>query len=308
MNKPMHKQQYITVTIGIPTFNEEDNIHFLLNCLLKQKGIHTKIEKIHIVDDASTDRTVEQINSFRDQRIVLTRHKKRLGQTNAQNFIFQNAATDVVIILEADTYPAENNYIDLMVLPFLKNPAISFVQGNIRPLPSHTLIGKVLYKQAEVFNNLVIQNNAFLYPISTGRGGRAFKKILYKKLRWPAGVPDDDYAVLWCINNNFTRFFQRNAHCYYQRPQTFADYIKEKQKIYNIEPAVRKFFSENVIKQYFLVPKKTQYRLIFTLLKESPLTFCVYSVLNLAERFFLQKGAYTDFWSQTKTTKILQAK
>lgn len=297
----------MTITIGIPTFNEENNITFLLEQILKQSTKFAKIEKIHIVDDASTDRTVELAKAFKNKKIIVTRREKRLGQTSAQNYIFEHTSSEAIIILEADTYPAEKNYIELMIEPFIKNSDIGFVQGNITPLPTRTLIGKVLNKQAEVFTKLVVQNTKFSHPISTGRGGKAFRKSVYKKLRWPTNVPEDDYAILWCIAHNVTSFFQRKAHMFYGRPQTFTDYIKEKQKMKKANYTIKNLFSTNVIGKYFRVPIRTQIKLCVTLLKEDPTAFFIYGFLTIAEYFVLRNETYTDFWPQTQTTKMLHA-
>ena len=46
-----------TVTIGIPAYNEEQNIGVLLSKLLAQKQIHYKLKEILIYLDGSIDHT-----------------------------------------------------------------------------------------------------------------------------------------------------------------------------------------------------------------------------------------------------------
>lgn len=302
-NHLTHKK--ITVTIGIPTYNEEATIAILLEKILDQTSEYAQIEKIHIVDDNSKDKTIEKIKEFTDKRIQYAIREKRSGQTSAQNLIFDEATTDVVLILEADTYPAEREYVDRMVQPLLKNPQLGFIQGNMVPLPSQTFVGHVLNKHFELFTEFVIKNKAFPVPIISGRGGRVFPKYVYTQLRWPASVPDDDYAAVWCLANNFSGAFSSEAHCYYKRPQTFDDYIKERQKIHNVEPAVKKHFSDEVIARYFQVPKKTRYLIMFNFMLRYPVEFFFHVGMSLTEKLHVKRDIYTDFWPKTKTTRDL---
>jgi glycosyltransferase involved in cell wall biosynthesis len=219
----------ITVTVGIPTLNEAANIANLLKTLIHQTSNYGVIEKIHIVDDNSTDETIKEIQTITDSRIYVQVRAKRQGQNSAQNTIFDQATTDTVLILEADTKPTKKTYIDNMVKPLLKNPEIGYIQGGMVPLPAKTFLGRVLNKHFAIFTKFIIENKDSSLPITSGRGGRLFTRAVYTKLRWPSEVPDDDYAALWCLSHNFLRSFSRDAHCYYQRPQSLDDYIKENQ-------------------------------------------------------------------------------
>ncbi|HSW87983.1 MAG TPA: glycosyltransferase [Candidatus Saccharimonadales bacterium] len=297
----------ITVTVGIPTLNEAANIANLLNTLINQTSSLGIIEKIHIVDDNSTDQTLQEIQSITDKRIYVQVRKKRQGQNSAQNIIFENATTDTVLILEADTKPTKKTYIDNMVKPLIKNPSIGYIQGGMIPLPAKTFLGSVLNKHFAIFTKFIIENKTSPLPITSGRGGRLFTKAVYTKLRWPSEVPDDDYAALWCLSHNFLRSFSRNAHCYYQRPQSLDDYIKEKQKIHNAEPSIRKHFSNKVIGKHFQFPQSIRLAMMFCFLFYYPLEFCVYLGIVFIEKCIIKKGIYTDFWPQTKTTRKLEA-
>ena len=48
----------LTVTIGIPAYNEEANVRNLLVSLLAQKETNFKLQEIIVVSDGSTDKTV----------------------------------------------------------------------------------------------------------------------------------------------------------------------------------------------------------------------------------------------------------
>ena len=67
----------LTVTIAIPTYNEEKNIYTLLSAILLQDQKNFVLEKILVIDDGSTDQTVKQLQRLTDQKIVI---KKRFGE------------------------------------------------------------------------------------------------------------------------------------------------------------------------------------------------------------------------------------
>src|SRR3989338_6163778 len=96
-------RQKLTVTIGIPVYNEEKNIRFLLDSLLRQNETYYKIQKIIVISDSSSDNSNKIITSFREHRIQLIINRTRKGQIYTQNTVFSLANTDVVVLFEADT-------------------------------------------------------------------------------------------------------------------------------------------------------------------------------------------------------------
>ena len=50
-----------SITIGIPAYNEEANIKYLLKLLLNQKIKNAAIHEVIVVSDGSTDGTVLQV-------------------------------------------------------------------------------------------------------------------------------------------------------------------------------------------------------------------------------------------------------
>ncbi|MGC9513609.1 MAG: glycosyltransferase, partial [Fidelibacterota bacterium] len=67
----MYKQTNIAVVI--PCYNESNQILKVLSAL------PDFIDHIIIIDDASTDQTIEQIKSIHDSRIIIIQHKKNMG-------------------------------------------------------------------------------------------------------------------------------------------------------------------------------------------------------------------------------------
>ena len=83
------------VSVIIPAYNEEQYIGACLESLLNQT--HPSYEAI-VVDDGSTDRTVEVIRSFNGVRLLRQDHS---GPGGAYNLGAQHARGDILVFVDA---------------------------------------------------------------------------------------------------------------------------------------------------------------------------------------------------------------
>lgn len=94
------------ITIGIPAYNEEQNMPSLLQALEAQAG--RQVREI-IVSDDSTDGTPDIVREHARRShvdIVHLHHKKRRGAAAAWTEIFTRARGDSIVLYDADTLPA----------------------------------------------------------------------------------------------------------------------------------------------------------------------------------------------------------
>jgi len=87
------------VSIVVPAYNAEKYIADAIESVLRQT--YPYFELI-IVDDASTDRTAEVVQSFSDQRIKLIRHASNKGPGAARNTAIEAASGKWMAVLDAD--------------------------------------------------------------------------------------------------------------------------------------------------------------------------------------------------------------
>ncbi|WP_143414819.1 glycosyltransferase family 2 protein [Geobacillus sp. E263] len=87
------------ISVIMPCYNEEKSIGKSIKSILNQS--FTDFEFI-IVDDCSTDNTVNVINSFKDERIKLIRKKENSGVAASLNLGLQNATGKYVARMDAD--------------------------------------------------------------------------------------------------------------------------------------------------------------------------------------------------------------
>ena len=84
----------LTVTVVIPTLNEERNIAWVV------ERLPTMVDEIILVDGRSTDRTIEVALAIRPDIVVV--RETRPGKGEALRRAFAAATSDVIVMLDAD--------------------------------------------------------------------------------------------------------------------------------------------------------------------------------------------------------------
>ncbi len=172
------------VTIGIPSYNEEQNIISLLDSLVSQSSEDYFIAEIIISDD-STDSTPDLVENFAKKNsqisINLIHHDKRRGAAAAWNEIFHTSTGDVIVLYDADI--VIDKYTTARLVSSLKNGiglcasnpqptnvkgisgrASSFITYWLRSvrkqvISQYTVMGRALSVTTQVAKKIVIPNN-----------------------------------------------------------------------------------------------------------------------------------------------------
>lgn len=137
----------VTVTIGIPAYNEAANISNILLSLFKQKQENFVLTEIIIASDASTDNTPEIVNTLKKRYpiIRLLKNKERKGKYFRVNQLFTSCKTHILIVLDADIAIEKSDFLSKLVRVLVTDPEAQMVVGhNIMLQPSH-FMGKVIH-------------------------------------------------------------------------------------------------------------------------------------------------------------------
>jgi cellulose synthase/poly-beta-1,6-N-acetylglucosamine synthase-like glycosyltransferase len=111
------------VSVVIPCYNEEKNIGACLEAV-KNAGYSNEKMEIIVVDDGSSDRSIEIAKKFGGVRVLEQKHK---GKVEALNLGSSRATGEIIITLDADVV-IESSSIKNMVAPF-SDPKIGAVSG-----------------------------------------------------------------------------------------------------------------------------------------------------------------------------------
>lgn len=121
---PMPRPKVMSeVTVAIPVRNMAQTIAATLNSVLAQTWEHFRIV---VLDDASTDNTVDIVRSFHDHRISLIQSLDHIGVNAAQNQMLARCETPFFAILAADDTVAPT-WLERMIGEFVADPWLEFV-------------------------------------------------------------------------------------------------------------------------------------------------------------------------------------
>lgn len=114
------------VSIIIPCYNEEKVIEKKLKNTLELEHPKEKFQ-IMVVDSASTDRTREIVEKFKDKGVELVTQNERKGKGSGINFALNFVKNDIVIITDANAYLNKDAIKHLV--KHLSDPKIGIVGG-----------------------------------------------------------------------------------------------------------------------------------------------------------------------------------
>lgn len=97
------KIRNIKVSVITLTWNSEKYIYDFLTSILKDlKSLHAKYEII-VVDNHSTDNTVNIINQYFERDVVLVQLEKNCGTTMPRNIALTMSSGEYILIVDSDT-------------------------------------------------------------------------------------------------------------------------------------------------------------------------------------------------------------
>lgn len=181
------------VTVIIPVRNGEHFIAQAIDSILSQTL--TDLELL-VVDDASTDRSTEIIQSYTDPRLRVLRNPKRMGVSASRNRALAEAHASYIAFLDADDI-AYTQRLEIQITFLENHPSVALVGSHLDYIDAE---GHLLYSERpgqrpcmpdELRMELLMR--ACILP-STATGRKA-------ALVQAGGFPQMDYAEdhdLWC--------------------------------------------------------------------------------------------------------------
>ena len=98
------------ISVIVPVYNGEKTIKRCLNSLINQS--YTDLEII-VIDDCSTDNTVEIVKSLNDERIRLFIHEQNQGYGYSINEGIAKACGEWIGNIDADDMASHNMYLEM---------------------------------------------------------------------------------------------------------------------------------------------------------------------------------------------------
>jgi glycosyltransferase involved in cell wall biosynthesis len=139
------------VSIIIPCYNVSGYVEQAIHSIIKQA--YQNLE-IWIIDDASTDKTLEKINAIKDERIKVIAFKENTQKIGAVNEVLQKVNGDFIAFQDADDW-SEPERIQEQLNEFKKDADLGICFTNYRYVGDKTFMpGNISLTDEELKNEL----------------------------------------------------------------------------------------------------------------------------------------------------------
>lgn len=212
--------------VGIPIFNEEENIERLLNTITAD--MPREVEAIYVVSSGSNDNSNEIVTSYaqNDPRVHLITEKERKGKVSAFNILLaESEKYDAMIYLGGDNLP-ERDAMKLL-LNELKNADVGIVGG--RPIPidnKNTFLGFCVHLLWNLHHLVSVK----FFSKASGEL-MAFKSGILRQVP-PALINDDLYTQFIFELKGHKVGYCPSAKVYLKGPSTLSDFICQRKRVY----------------------------------------------------------------------------
>lgn len=244
-----------TITIGIPVYNNARHITELLMSIFEQSNTTHTIEKILIINDASTDDTARLVRAFDDDRITLITHSTREGRAASVNELCERATTDALVLIDPESNLASTSALDALSVALQESVHVKLAGGAAMPYIGTTFIEKAVATQMEYYRSRALQykNGNNMYT-ATGRL-LAMKRELYHDLRVPNTIyAIERYIYMACITQGFSYRFAPSAYIQYRAAHSVDEYILRTTRTMGTRTALQYHFPSILVYQQYRLP------------------------------------------------------
>ncbi len=143
-NEANNKDKLPTISIVIPTYNEEKNIGTCLDALLKQKYPLSLLEII-VVDNISTDQTLEKVKQYEGKlNVSIIFNKIKKDAEISKMLGLRNGKGELFLYLDADIEVVGDSWLYEIVKPLKEDCTVVGSFPRFIPKPSDEALGRYL--------------------------------------------------------------------------------------------------------------------------------------------------------------------
>ena len=100
----------------LPIFNEEKTVANVLSVLLKAE----QLDEVIVVDDGSTDNSLNIIKSFQSDKLKIIHLRENLGKSNAVKIAVKKTTADILLFCDGDLHNFTIQHINQLLEPLKK--------------------------------------------------------------------------------------------------------------------------------------------------------------------------------------------
>jgi cellulose synthase/poly-beta-1,6-N-acetylglucosamine synthase-like glycosyltransferase len=213
----------VMISVVVPAYNSEKTIADTIRALLKQ-NFPKKNYEIIIVDDGSTDGTVEVASKF-PVRVLRLKHK---GPANARNEGAKKARGEIILFTDADCIP-DKNWIREITKPFADKNIVG-VGGTYKTYNKDSAIARFAgYEIDERHEKMKKQREIdFLGTFSCAYRKNIFSKFGGFDTKFKTASGEDPELSFKISKAGYKMIFQPTAFVYHRHPNTPWKFLRKK--------------------------------------------------------------------------------
>jgi biofilm PGA synthesis N-glycosyltransferase PgaC len=218
------------VTVIVPAYNEEKAIGKTVEALLR---LSYPNKEIIIVDDGSTDRTLEVARSYAKGDPVRVVTKSNGGKWDALNIGIKESKGKFIVCIDADTL-LDQNAIQRLIKHF-NDPKIAAVAGNVKVGNRSGVLTKLQALEYVVGINLYRRSEAHLQNVTIVPGPiGAFRASVLKEIGLFEGdtFAEDADITIRILKSGYKTEFEARAFGYTEAPKSMTSLAKQRYRWY----------------------------------------------------------------------------
>lgn len=220
----------VLVSVIVPAYNEEKALGKTIESLLR---LSYSNKEIIIVDDGSTDRTLEVARSYAQKDVVMVVTKSNGGKWDALNTGIKAAKGEFIVCIDADTI-LDQNAIHYLVRHF-RNPKIGAVAGNVKVGNRGSLLTKLQALEYVVGINLHRRSEAHLQNVTVVPGPiGAFRASVLNEVGFFEGdtFAEDADITFRILKAGYRTLYEPRVFAYTEAPKSMTGLAKQRYRWY----------------------------------------------------------------------------
>lgn len=311
-NTNLTQHSKTTISVGVPAFNEEENIDHLLDDILKQDRNNFVLERVIVCSDGSSDNTVDIANKMKADfskaektKLIVINNKKREGRAVRQNQIMKRSNSDVLVLIDADILIKDIKFLERIIKPISLGKA-DLTSVSVQELKPENFLERVLDVSMKfkkyIFENYNRGNN--LYTCH-GRA-RGFSKDLYKRINFTESVGEDAYSYFYAVSKGFRYSFVKDTEVFYKLPGTFKDHEKQSIRFYKTVHHLEKDFGKEIVKKENYLNSDLLLKNLAKYIFVNPLIILYFFLAAFLKIKSFMVGDIRNTWPTSKSSKKLR--
>lgn len=226
--KNMIPNRTLRISVIVPAFNEEKTIR---PCILSLQNLNYPNYELIVVDDGSTDRTLEEISKIEGIKLI---HQSNQGKPEALNTGIRNSSGEVVLTVDADT-TLDKQALAELAARFERDERLGAVAGNVKVKTESTLLNALQSAEYATGINLIRKGQSVLGcvmivpgPVAALRRDAVEKAGFFSKETFA----EDFDITLMILKAGFKAEYEEKSIAYTDAPKSVEDLIKQRRRWY----------------------------------------------------------------------------